>query len=479
MYDAAIIGCGIVGAAIAYELSRLDANVIILEKENDVCMGATRANSAIIHAGYDPEPGTLMARLNVRGAQMASVLCPRLDVPYKKVGSLVLGFDQADMETLKKLYRRGVANGVPGIRLMSREEVLEAEPQVSEAVLGALYAPGAAIVNPWEYGLALAEVAVRNGVSLRRSAPVTAVRGLSDGWEITAGGNTVTARFVINAAGLYSDAIHNMAAEPSFEILPAKGEYYLLDKCEGTRARHVLFQCPNEKGKGVLVAPTVHGNLIAGPNAVPSSRDDTSNTAEGLEFVRTAAGKSVPGISWRSNIRNFAGVRANSGEADFIIGEAAPGFFDAAGIKSPGLSAAPAIGEYVAGLLINAGFSRTPRAGWSDSRRKVRIAHMTAGEKSRMISENPAYGRVICRCETITEGEIIDALHSVIPPCSVDGIKRRAGSAMGRCQGGFCTPRVVEIMARELGIRPNEILQDKAGSEILIGETKQGGFCDV
>jgi glycerol-3-phosphate dehydrogenase len=480
MYDVAIVGCGIIGAAAAYELSRYRLRTVVLEKRNDVCDATTKANSAIIHAGYDPEPGTLMAKLNVRGAELAQELCARLDVPYRRVGSLVLAFREEERPTLEALYRRGVRNGVKALSLLDASEAHAMEPGIAPDVAGALYAPGAAIVNPWEYGIALAETAVKNGTELRRSSEVLSIGRIDGGWRILTNRGSVDAGFVINAAGVSSDKVHNMVAAPDFTIRPIRGEYYLLDKSEGTRVSHVIFQCPTENGKGVLVSPTVHGNLIAGPNAqAVEDGGDVSNTAQGMDFVRRAALRSVPSISFRDNIRNFAGLRAACERDDFVIRAAAPGFLDLAGIKSPGLTAAPAVAEYALELLRGEGLKTEKKADWDGTRKKIRFRDLSAEEKNRLIRKNPAYGRVICRCETITEGEILDALHSPIPPRSIDGVKRRAGSGMGRCQGGFCGPRVLAILAREYHMAPEEIPQDNDGSWILSGETKRGGSADA
>ncbi len=480
MYDVAIVGCGIVGAATAYELSRYRLKTVVLERRNDVCDAATKANSAIIHAGYDPAPGTLMAKLNVRGAGMARELCARLDIPYRRIGSLVLALGERELPPLRKLYAQGVQNGVKGLSLLSASEARTLEPHIAPGVAGALYAPGAAVVSPWEYGIALAETAVQNGVRLLRSAQVRSIGRIEEGWRLATARGGVEAKFVVNAAGVFSDRVHNMVAPPDFSIRPVRGEYYLLDKSEGARVSHVIFQCPTRNGKGVLVSPTVQGNLIVGPNAQPvEDRLDVSNTAEGLDFVRRTALRSVPSISFRDNIRNFAGLRAVCDRDDFVIRFAAPGFLDLAGIRSPGLSAAPAIAEYAVELLRGEGLQTEEKAHWSGGRKKVRFRELDAEGKNRLIRENPAYGRVVCRCETVTEGEILDALHSPIPPRSLDGVKRRAGSGMGRCQGGFCGPRVLEIMAREYRVAPEEVLQDDDGSWILLGETRRGGDADA
>ena len=475
MYDIAIIGCGVIGAATAYALSRYEGKVVILEAENDVANGTTKANSAILHAGYDPEPGTQMARLNVEGVAMAKEICARLDVPYDQCGSLVLALAEAELPHLQHLYENGVANGVPGLRLLSAEETRAMEPNLSENVAGALYAPSAAIVSPWEFALAMAEVAVRNGVELRRSCPVTAIEKKDDGYVLSTPTGSVEAKYVINAAGVFAETVHAMVDTPNFHILPTRGEYYLLDKSEGTRVSKVIFQCPNELGKGVLVAPTVHGNLIVGPNAERVEGENTACTSAGLAFVSGTARRSVPSINFGESIRNFAGVRANVDRDDFIIEESIPGFIDLAGMKSPGLSSAPAVAEEAVKILASHNALGEKKTEYKDGRKHIWFKHLSPEEKAALVKENPAYGRVICRCETITEGEILQALHSEIPATTIDGVKRRAGSGMGRCQGGFCGPRVLELISRELGIDPLQVQQDKNGTFVLACETKQGG----
>ena len=480
MLDVAIIGCGVVGAAAAYELSHYPLHVAVLEAENDVADGTTKANSAILHAGYDPEPGTQMARLNVQGVALAKEICARLDVPYRQCGSLVLALSQAELPHLKKLYANGVANGVPDIRLLTAEETLAMEPQLAPTVAGALFAPSAAIVSPWEFALAMVEVAVRNGVELYRSTPVTNIEKIDGGWQLTTPNGSFAARYVVNAAGLNAQAIHEMAAPHTFTLEPTRGEYYLLDKSEGNRVNHVIFQCPNENGKGVLVTPTVHGNLLVGPNAQPVAGDDTACTADGLAFVAATARRSVPGIRFGESIRNFAGVRANVDTGDFVIGEAdgAPGFIDLAGMKSPGLSSAPAVAKEVTKILAAHNDLPEPKTDYKDGRTRVRFKELPPEQKAELIAKNPAYGRVICRCETITEGEILDALQSEIPAVSIDGVKRRCNAGMGRCQGGFCGPRVLELISKTLGIDPLDVLQDKAGTNVLLCETKTGRGCN-
>ena len=476
MFDVAIIGCGVIGAATAYTLARYQLKVLVLEAENDVADGTTKANSAIIHAGYDPEPGTRMARLDVLGNRLAGEICERLDVPFKRNGSLVLAFSEEEIPHLKKLNTNGGPTGAPAIRLRAAAPVRALEQKLSDRVVAALYAPSAGVISPWEYALAMAQVAVRNGVRLERGSRVTAIRKLEgEGYELHTGTGDYQARRVINAAGLHSEEIHNMVAPPSFHIQPTRGQYYLLDKSEGSRVNCVIFQCPTKLGKGILVSPTVHGNLIVGPDAELVDGDDTSTTAAALEQVAELGRKSVPSVDLRASIRNFAGVRANSDRGDFVIEEAAPGFIDLAGIKSPGLSSAPAIALEAVELLKGTGLELREDPDFVDGRRRPRFKELSEAEKRALIAKDPAYGRVICRCETVTEGEILEAVRAPIPPVSVDGVKRRCSAGMGRCQGSFCGPRVLEILSRELHRDPTEILKDKAGTVILTGQTKQGG----
>lgn len=476
-YDVAIIGCGVIGAATAYMLSRYDLKIAVLEAENDVADGTSKANSAIVHAGYDPAPGTLMARLNVEGNEMIGRIAERLNVPIRHCGSLVLAFSDTDLAHIRKLYERGLANGVPDMKLLDREETLKMEPNLSENVVGSLYAATGAVINPWDLTLAMAEVAVKNGTDLFREKRVISIRKERGLFVIETGdGTEYRSRYIVNAAGVNSDSVHEMIGEKEFTVVPTKGEYFLMDKTEGDRVSHVIFQCPNETGKGVLVSPTVHGNLIVGPDAnAVTYKDDRATTREGLDYVRRVAGRSVPSISFRENIRNFAGVRANTEFDDFCIGESrtVKGFLNLAGIKSPGLTASPAIGKYACELLEGMGLELKEKTEFDDTRPVVRFRDLTPKEKNDWIRRDPRFGRVICRCETVTEGEIVASLHEVIPAVSISGVKRRCNAGLGRCQGGFCSPRVAAIIARELGIDETEVLEDRAGSKVLVGRMKE------
>ena len=477
-YDVIIIGCGVTGAAAAYMLSKYRLNVAVLEAENDVAIGTSKANSAIIHAGYDPVPGTLMARLNVEGNKLVGEISEQLHVPISHCGSLVIAFSDSELEHLKKLYDRGIKNGVPELYLLDREETLKEEPNLSEEVCGSLYAKTASVISPWDLTLAMAEVAVKNGTDLFLNTKVNAITKEDGIFTVTAeNGNTFKGKYIVNAAGVYSDVVHEMIGEKEFTVNPTKGEYCLLDKSEGTRVKHVIFQCPNELGKGVLVGPTVHGNLIVGPNAEPGTgRDDKANTSKALDFVKKTALRSVPSISFRENIRNFAGVRANTEFDEFLIGESktVKGFLNLAGIKSPGLTASPAIGKYACELLETMGLELVEKDDFDNTREVIRFKELGAEEKNDLIKKDPRYCRVICRCETVTEGEIVASLHEVIPARSIAGVKRRCNAGMGRCQGGFCSPRVAAIIARELGIDETEIMEDRAESYVLIGKLKEG-----
>jgi glycerol-3-phosphate dehydrogenase len=475
MFDVLIIGGGIVGASTAYALSKYRLSVAVVEMDNDVANGTTKANSAIIHAGYDPEPGTLMARFNLRGSVLARDICRKLDVPHRQCGSLVIAFSPEEDAALRDLLDRGRRNGVEGLELLDGRAVRALEPQLNPAVTGGLLAPGAMIVSPWEYALAMMETALRNGAELYLNHEVRALSAQAGGWQVQTSRGNFEARYVINAAGLQGDLVHNMAAPPEFSLYPYRGEYYILDKTEGNTVNHIVFQCPSGAGKGVLVAPTVHGNLIVGPNAEPPlDREDTATTAEGQREVTERALKSVPSLNFRAAIRTFAGNRASPDAGDFIIREAAPGFFDAAGIKSPGLSAAPAIGEYLAELLGDRGLALEGRDDFTDTRRRIRFAELSPREKAELAAREPAYGRIICRCETVTEGEILAALEAPIPPRSLDGVKRRCSPGMGRCQGGFCGPRVLELLADHYHLDPTEILLDKEGTYMLIPGENHG-----
>ncbi|MCL2379051.1 MAG: NAD(P)/FAD-dependent oxidoreductase [Defluviitaleaceae bacterium] len=471
MIDVLIIGCGIVGAAAAYELSRYDLKVSVVDRLNDIAGETTRANSGLIHSGFDPTPGTQMAKLNVRGSQLTRELCAKLDIPYKQNGALVIGFNNDDKAIIEKLYESGVKNKVPGIEIISGEKARELEPRLSKEVTCALSSPGAAIISPWDFAVALAETAALNGVEFNLGTEVTGIKKTASGYCVTTSKGEFEAKAVVNAAGLYADKIHGFLKKPDFKILPSRGQYYLLDKTAGNAVTRTIFQCPNKFGKGILVTPTVHGNLLVGPSSESvNCPGDTATDAESLDNVWKTAAKSVPGLNIRDNIRNFAGVRAVADTDDFIIREADAGFYDLAGIKSPGLSAAPAIAEELISLIkSNPAIELSAKKEFIDTRSVTRFRYLNSSQRAQLISKTPAYGRIVCRCENITEGEILEAFNSPIPPTTVDGIKRRCHAGMGRCQGGFCSPRIIELISKRFGIAPTDVLKDRAGSYIITG----------
>lgn len=474
-YDVAVVGAGVVGALISRELSKYDIRVALLEKCNDVAMGTTKANSAIVHGGFDAANGTLKAKLNVRGTELMPKLCADMAVPYRNNGSLVLAFSEEEMEHVRTLYERGVKNGVPKLSVLDKAQVKALEPHVSDEVVGALLSETAGIVCPYELTIAATEVAVTNGVEFIRNCAVEAIKVTADGFLLATTQGEIPAKYVVNAAGIHTDDIARMIGDDSISLVARKGEYYLLDKSFGFMADHTIFQCPNKMGKGVLVTPTVDGNLLIGPSALDvEDKEDVDTTPQGLEFIVEKAKKSVPTLNIRGAITSFAGMRAHPVTDDFIIGFSAKNdcFLNVAGIESPGLSAAPAIAEMVAGLL-------KEKADWQEKKdyvltRKapVRFRHMTKSEREALIAKNKAYGRIICRCETITEGEILDAIHAPAGARDVDGVKRRTRAGMGRCQGGFCGSKVVEILSRELNMPMNEITKFGGNSKILFEKTK-------
>ena len=475
MYDAAIIGAGVTGTAIARELSKYDLKIVILEKENDVCLGASKANSGIVHAGYDPAKNTLMAKLNAQANKMYDILCEELSVPFRRNGALVVAFDDGQLAHIEELKQRGIDNGIPGLRILSRDELLKREKSINPEARGALFAETAGIVDPMLLTISLMENAVMNGVEYILGFNVASIKKENGGYTLLSADNSVSARYVINAAGVFSGAIHDMAAPGAFKINPRRGQYFLLDKAEEGITGSTLFPCPSKMGKGILVVPTVHGNIMLGPASDDiSDREDAGTTEEILDNARTNARLLIPKISTRNNIRNFAGIRAVADTDDFIIQEAegAPNFIDVAGIKSPGLTASPAIALYVVSILKEKGLALNAKKTFNPIVKRKLLVEMTEDEQAALIKSNPLYGRIICRCENITEGDILDAIKRRPGAVTLDGVKRRCRAGMGRCQGGFCGPRVQEILARELNKPLEEIVLEKKSSYILTGRTK-------
>ena len=481
MYDIAIIGAGVVGCAIARELSKYRVKACVIEREEDVCCGTSKANSAIIHAGFDATPGKLKAKLNVQGNAMMDQLSKDLDIPFQRNGSLVVCTKDQNREDLEKLLEKGKANGVPDLRILEREELLALEPNLSDDITCALLAPTGGIVCPFHMTIAFAENAYTNGVEFFLNTEVRQIHKTSNGYQLevlkkeTDITELMVAKTIINAAGVYADVFHNMVSNEKLHITARKGEYMLLDKTAGTHVSHTIFQLPSNMGKGVLVTPTVHGNLLVGPTATDiENKEGVNTTAEGLDTLSQKAGLSVKNLPLRQVITSFAGLRAHEDQDDFVIGEAADaeGFFDAAGIESPGLSSAPAIGVMVA-EMVAAKLNLNENPDFIGIRNGILNPNtLSMEERNKLIKEKPAYGNIICRCETISEGEIMDAIHRTLGATTLDGVKRRTRAGMGRCQSGFCSPKVMDILARELNLPLTEVHKNGKGSEIVFGKTK-------
>lgn len=472
--DVIIIGSGVVGSAVARELSRLELDVLVLEKGNDVATGTSKANSGIVHAGFDCKPGTMKARMNFEGAALMPALAKDLDFRYRNNGAFVLCFDKDKLKDLEDLLSKGKANGIAGLSIMSGDEIRRLEPNISSAVIAGLHSSTSAIVSPYDMNIALAENAKANGAEFMFNTKVTKINRLSDFYEVITNRGSYSAKTIANAAGIHGDEINNMVCSKRYSFISRKGEYCLMDRTAGNMCSSTLFQLPTPMGKGILVTPTAEGNLLLGPTA--TDIDDKLNvdtTAKGLSEVFDKAVLTMPALSKRDIITQFSGLRAHLPEDDFVIEESEDGFFNALGIESPGLSSAPAIGVYIAGLIskkLNAQYKQL----FIKTRRGIRhFADLTGQQRMELIKSDKRYGRVICRCETVTEGEIVESLHSLIPARDLDGVKRRTRSQTGRCQSGFCAPLILEIISRELNIPVTEVTKNGGSSSILTGKNKE------
>jgi len=493
MYDVVIVGAGVSGCAIARELARYDASVCVVEREEDACCGTSKANSAIVHAGFDAQPGSLMAKLNVEGNRLMYEWARELEFAVLPVGSLVVCVSEETRPGLDELLARGKANGVPDLRIIERDELLAMEPNISDEAVAALWAPTGGIVDPFGLTIALAENAAANGVEFRFNAPVTGVTRIEGGWAVCAGGDTIETRAVVNAAGVYADELHDtfvsladgepvddtvptVPAEP-LRIVPRKGEYYLLDTTAGNHVRHTVFMLPTAMGKGVLVSPTVHGNLIVGPTATDiEDKEAVNTTPEGLAEVAAKCSLTVKNVPLREVITTFAGLRAHQAQHDFVIGEVAgaTGLFDCAAIESPGLTSCPAIGVMVSKMVASRlGLEQKPEGSFNPNRPGLaNLMSVSFDELEELCRKDARYGNIICRCCRVSEAQIVDVIHRVPQATSLDAIKRRTGATMGRCQGGFCTPKIMEILERELGIDACEVTKRGPGSELVVGHNK-------
>ena len=476
-YDVLIIGAGCTGSLTARALAAYNVRVAVCEAGPDVAYGATRANSAISHAGYDCECGTLKAKLNVRGTELMPDLCRTLGVHYKRIGSHVIAFSEEDVEHIKMLYERGVKNGVPGLRIIDGDELRRMEPHVSKEAVASLWAPTAGVVSPYGLTIAAAENAALNGVSFRLGYRVTSIEYKDGLWLVSDGKTPLAARYLVNAAGVGAPEIAHLMGDRDFPVVskPSRGQYLVFDKQYGSMANSTLFVTPSKKGKGILVSPTPGGNLITGPNAEPvDSADDKETTAEGIAEITAGGLRIMPDLPLRGVIKSFSGVRPNANQYDFYVQKAEnlPHVIHAAAMSSPGLASSPATAEYIVSLLRGDGLELTEKKDYIPTRRKdgnpKRFVEMTDAEKAEAIRREPAYGRVICRCETVTEGDILSAMRAPIPATTVDMLKHRLRAGMGRCQGGFCSPRVAELLAKEAGVTLDKVTQFGGGSYLVL-----------
>ena len=475
MYDVVIIGAGVSGSASARELSRYKVNACVIEKTEDVCSGTSKANSGIVHAGFDAPEGSLMAKLNVEGNLMMEELSKELDFPFKKNGSLVICLSEEDMPKLKELYDRGIRNGVKELKILNKEEVLELEPNITDDVYAALYAPTGGIVCPFGLNIALAENANTNGIEFRFNTEAQDIEKIDGGFIIKTNQGDIKTKYIVNAAGVYADKFHNMVSQNKINITARKGEYCLLDKTAGNHVSRTIFALPGKMGKGVLVSPTAHGNLIVGPTSTDiDDKEGVNTTREGLDTVIGKSSMNVKNIPMRQVITSFSGLRAHEDNHEFIIKELedAKGFIDCAGIESPGLTSSPAIGKMVADILKEK-LNLEENPNFVGTRKGILDPNtLSLEERNQLIKEQPAYGNIICRCEMITEGEIIDAIRRPLGAKSLDGVKRRTRAGMGRCQAGFCSPRTMEILERELKLSMFDITKCGGKSNIVVGVIK-------
>ena len=475
MKDIIVIGSGIVGSSIARELSRYSVNVVVLEKGNDVSVGTTKANSGIVHGGFDAKSGTNKAKFNIAGNPMFDKLSEELQFPFIRNGSLVLCFDENQAGALEDLYNKGVANGVEGLEIISGEKVRELEPNISINVHSALLAKTGGIVSPYEMNIAYAENAYNNGVEFQFLKEVIEIEKNEEIFSVKCSdGSVLQSKIVINCAGVFSDEINNLVCEEKLHIIPRKGDYILLDKVHGDLCTHTLFQLPTKMGKGVLVTPTTHGNILLGPTAVDvDSKISLSTKRNELDSIYESAQNTVPSISKRMIITAFSGIRAHSIGDDFVVGESkVKAFYNLAGIESPGLTSAPALAVHIANE-ISTKYELNKNEKFVATRDAIpHFAVMDNAKRLECIAKNPLYGNIVCRCEMITEGEIVDSIKRPLGAKDLDGIKRRTRAGMGRCQAGFCTSRVMEILSRELEISMLEVTKSGVNSEMLLGRTK-------
>ena len=474
MYDIFIIGAGITGSIIAHDLSKYKLKVAVVDKENDVAHHATGANSAMIHSGHDPKPGTLKERFNIEGNRMYPDLCKELQVAYKEIGAIVVSTSEEESEILDQLEKQTKERQIPYQRL-SQDEVREKEPNIQDHVIDGLYLPTTGIVTPWEVTIAAMEEAVNNGVSLFLNTEVKDIHFDHDHYVISTNQDSFEAKVIINAAGVYADQITSFLHPSSYHIRPRKGEYYVLAKPAEPIVNHIIYPVPSSKGKGVLVVPTIHENVLLGPNSEFCDDKEASNTTKDLDYVKQEVGKTVKNIPVQTMIRNFAGLRPTGDTGDFVIEEDKDyqGFIHVSCIESPGLTSAPAISRYIITELLKDKFSFDKKENYQKRKAPIVMNKLSIEKQNELIKENPKYGKMICRCEKISEGEIIDAIHRSVGATTVDGVKKRCRPGMGNCQGGFCENEIVKILARELGKDMRDIEYKAKGSYIISTQAKE------
>lgn len=477
MRDIIIIGAGVSGTACARELSKYKLDVLVVEKEEDVCCGTSKANSAIVHAGFDAKVGSLMAELNVKGNEMMEELCHELDIKFQRNGAVVACYSSNDIDKLEELKARGISNGVKGLKIIYQQELRELEPNISDEAVAALYAPSSGIICPFDLNIAMAENAAANGVDFIFDCEVENINKKDDFYELETSKGNIQSKIVINAAGVYADIFHNMVSEKKINITPRRGAYCLLDKSVGNHVKSTCFSLPDEVyGKGVLVTPTVDGNLLVGPTANDIlDREGTETTATEIRELIQKANRNVKNLPMKQVITSFAGLRAHEDGGDFIVEQVddAPGFIDCAGIESPGLTSAPAIGIKVADIVRSI-LSPQINNNFVENRKGIlNPNHLSIEDRNKLIKENPTYGNIVCRCEMVSEGEIIDAINRPLGAKSLDGIKRRTRAGAGRCQAGFCTPKSMEILSRELKLPQSQISKCGGNSTFIRGIDKE------
>jgi len=476
MFDITVIGAGVIGASVSSMLSKYDLNILVLERENDVACGTSKANTGLVHAGYDTHAGTVKAEMNVKGNQLYEAESQRLNFPFRKVGSLVVALNDDELDIVKELYENGKTLGIEGLEILDGNKVKEMEPSITADVKGALYAATAGITEPWEVTMAYMEHAMENGTELKLNYEVKTIEKTKEGFLIN---GEIETKYIINCAGVYADQIYGLVCEkPEFKIIPRRGQYYLLDKETEGYVNHTIFPTPTKMGKGIVVAPTIDGNILVGPDSEDLTIEDkeaTETTRENLLKVKENASHMCGDIPFHLNITNFSGLRAEPDTGDFIIEMSkVDRFVNVAGIKSPGLSSAPAIARRVENIILETIGDVKEKTTYIATRRaRIKFEKLSDEAQAALIKEDPRFGRIICRCEMITEGEIIDAIHRKCGGRTLNGIKRRVRPGAGRCQGGFCGPRVLEILSRELDIAPEAVVQEGQNGYILTSETKR------